>query len=220
VSPNNQGSPVRAGRTQPFSGTRGQVSAGQPLFWAAFFFSAGICVGKYLWQPTSWWIVAAAAFVGSAIYLSKRRTLCCRNLVLASLLFCGALSLQMRNSATSAESQVWSGEGECVITAHVISEGDIESSRAGWSRQRIDVETERVDCERQTRLITEAVRLSVYQTGNGNSNAVQLFSYGERLRFRATLIPPRNYRNPGAFDYAGYLRDNGIAATALRNTPV
>lgn len=37
------------------------------------------------------------------------------------------------------------------------------------------------------------------------------FSYGERLRIRAKLHPPRNFRNPGAFDYEGYLRDNGIS---------
>ncbi len=36
------------------------------------------------------------------------------------------------------------------------------------------------------------------------------FTYGERLRIRAKLHPPRNFRNPGAFDYGGYLRDNGI----------
>lgn len=37
------------------------------------------------------------------------------------------------------------------------------------------------------------------------------FSYGTRLRLRAKLHPPRNFRNPGAFDYEGYLRDSGIA---------
>jgi len=37
-----------------------------------------------------------------------------------------------------------------------------------------------------------------------------LFTYGTRLRIRAKLHPARNYRNPGAFDYEGYLRDNGI----------
>jgi len=37
------------------------------------------------------------------------------------------------------------------------------------------------------------------------------FSYGTRLRIRAKLHPPRNFRNPGAFDYEGYLRDNGIS---------
>jgi competence protein ComEC len=37
------------------------------------------------------------------------------------------------------------------------------------------------------------------------------FRYGERLRIRAKLHPPRNFRNPGAFDYEGYLRDSGIS---------
>jgi len=36
-------------------------------------------------------------------------------------------------------------------------------------------------------------------------------AYGTRLRIRAKLHPARNYRNPGAFDYEGYLRDNGIS---------
>ena len=31
-----------------------------------------------------------------------------------------------------------------------------------------------------------------------------------RLRIRAKLHPARNFRNPGAFDYEGYLADNGI----------
>ncbi len=38
------------------------------------------------------------------------------------------------------------------------------------------------------------------------------FRYGERLRFSTKLYPPRNFRNPGAFDYTGYLADNGIVA--------
>ncbi len=41
-----------------------------------------------------------------------------------------------------------------------------------------------------------------------------LAHYGQRIRFPATLVPPRNFRNPGAFDYAGYLREKGISATA------
>ena len=36
------------------------------------------------------------------------------------------------------------------------------------------------------------------------------FRYGTRLQIRAKLHAPRNFRNPGAFDYEGYLRDNGI----------
>jgi hypothetical protein len=29
----------------------------------------------------------------------------------------------------------------------------------------------------------------------------------ESLRYPAKLYPPRNFRNPGAFDYAGYLAE-------------
>jgi competence protein ComEC len=42
----------------------------------------------------------------------------------------------------------------------------------------------------------------------------RLFRYGERLRFVAKLNAPRNFGNPGAFDYVRYLRDQGIVATA------
>ena len=44
------------------------------------------------------------------------------------------------------------------------------------------------------------------------------FRYGERLRVRAKLHAPRNFRNPGAFDYEGYLRDSRI--TLLGSAPV
>ncbi len=41
--------------------------------------------------------------------------------------------------------------------------------------------------------------------------ALPALTYGTRLRILAKLHPARNYRNPGAFDYEGYLRDNGIS---------
>src|ERR1700687_4441551 len=41
--------------------------------------------------------------------------------------------------------------------------------------------------------------------------ALPVFSYGERLRIRAKLRPPVNFRNPGNMDYVGWLRGQGIA---------
>src|SRR5258708_12663804 len=41
---------------------------------------------------------------------------------------------------------------------------------------------------------------------------MRIFRYGERIRFFVKLRPPRNFRNPGAFDYEGYFVANGIAA--------
>jgi competence protein ComEC len=60
-----------------------------------------------------------------------------------------------------------------------------------------------------------AVDLTQSASGTGESPVSTLglsgLTYGTRVRIRAKLHPARNYRNPGAFDYEGYLRDNGIS---------
>jgi len=43
---------------------------------------------------------------------------------------------------------------------------------------------------------------------------MSLLQYGQRIKFPASLIAPRNFRNPGAFDYVGYLCNKGISAAA------
>jgi len=49
-------------------------------------------------------------------------------------------------------------------------------------------------------------------SGTGETPVAPLaLPYGTRLRILAKLHPARNYRNPGAFDYEGYLHDNGIS---------
>jgi competence protein ComEC len=63
------------------------------------------------------------------------------------------------------------------------------------------------------------LRLGIYAKrieGDGEPDkfeqAMRVFRYGERIRFTAKLRPVRNFRNPGAFDYRGYLADLGIVA--------
>jgi competence protein ComEC len=49
-------------------------------------------------------------------------------------------------------------------------------------------------------------------SGRGEAPAAPpTLTYGTRLVMVAKLHPARNYRNPGAFDYEGYLRGNGIS---------
>jgi competence protein ComEC len=156
-------------------------------------------------------------FVASAIYLINKRKFFPSALVFAALFVAGALSIQLRKNSASEQS-LWSGDGEVLVTAHVISEGDVQSEGGGSFRQRIDVETEKIESDTQTKVIAEGIRLSLYQAERGDprdiQNRMRLFSYGQRIRFPATLVAPRNYRNPGEFDYAGYLHDNAIVATA------
>ena len=52
----------------------------------------------------------------------------------------------------------------------------------------------------------------------GETVPMRVYRYGERLRFPAKLRAPRNFRNPGAFDYRGYLAGNGIVVLASAKT--
>jgi len=116
--------------------------------------------------------------------------------------------------------------GDVSVTAHVTFEGNVQSDGMGGLHERVEVETEKTEWENQFSENHIGVRLSIYSAkGSGRSDAqgdtdaiggnrIPLLHYGQRIRFRTALNPPRNYRNPGAFDYAGYLRDRGITALA------
>jgi hypothetical protein len=54
------------------------------------------------------------------------------------------LSIQLRGSSPPEQS-LWLGDGEVLVTAHVISDGDIQSQGGGSFRQRIDIETEKIE---------------------------------------------------------------------------
>ena len=187
-----------------------------------------------MWRPPSWWVIAALVYAASAVYLLKRRVLAPRALVLGAIFLTGTLTIQVRGSGISGP--VWLGDGEAVfVTAHVIAEGNVQSEGPAELHQRIDVETENIELAaptsaRQTsamqtsppqgKEVHAVIRLNIYSRMGSDfprtpqPRAMQLLRYGQRIQFPATLMTPRNYRNPGAFDYAGYLREKGIVATA------
>ena len=129
---------------------------------------------------------------------------------------------------------------EVTLTARVIREGYAQAAGPRSIRESIDVETEEIASQGERWPVQAGVRLTIYekvensevverrapspgldaadpsfpQTANrtGETPVAPLaLTYGTRLRIRAKLHPARNYRNPGAFDYEGYLRDNGIS---------
>jgi len=76
-----------------------------------------------------------------------------------------------------------------------------------------DCETSAAEADSQADGLTAALKRCATQALSLNQISLELANvpYGSRLRVRAKLHPPRNYRNPGAFDYESYLRDQGIA---------
>lgn len=191
----------------------------QPLLFAGLVFGIGIYGGLYIWRPPVWWLVSIVVFSVSGIYLARRRGAFAFVLSLAALCAAGALIIEVGKAGGGGSSLLPLDEGEVSITAHALADGAYAREGARETRQALDVETEEVSYNGQTIPVRAGLRIGIYgkisaddseQTTSGPIEHV--FQYGERLRFSAKLYAPRNFRNPGAFDYRGYLTDRGISA--------
>ena len=196
----------------------------QPMLWAALAYSSGIVAGAYAWRPALWWVVAGASFACAAGYFGRRRSGLGWTLALGVFFLFGALDIQIRGAATRLDTSIqpYADGQELQVTAHVIRDGRLQPSGFGEIRQTLDVEAEQINTATgQTVPVHSGVRLSIYSrhpddaqenSAADASGTAYTFHYGERVRFSAKLKLPRNFRNPGAFDYQGYLADRGIAA--------
>jgi competence protein ComEC len=209
-----------------------ETPARQPLFWGALAFAGGLWIGNVIWRPPLLWVAAIAVFAASALYFLNRRPALARVIALGSCALAGTFALQIQRSGSDP---AWLGdEQEVIVTAHVIEEGNLEEDSPGSWRQRIRIETEQISSPTRTENVRAGVGLNIYSKSSsryypgaapdiarevpqkfaGEIPGTRLFHYGERLRFTSKLNPPHNYGNPGAFDYTGYLREQGILATA------
>jgi competence protein ComEC len=172
--------------------------------------------------------------VVGAAWFSQRRPEAGWVLALAAFFFGGALHIHARGTVPRFETAIraFSDAQELQVTAHVTRDGRWRESAVRELRQAelqemLDVETEGIQTDSgQMVAVRSGIRLGIYAPRNGsdstsivdvaNNSVAELpsFHYGQRLRFSAKLKQPRNFRNPGAFDYEGYLADHGIAALA------
>jgi len=204
-------------------------AARQPMLWAASSYSLGILAGVYLWRPVLWWAIAGVAFLASAAYFAHRRCRLGWALALSAFFLAGALHIQLRDASPRLDTTIgpYADHQELQVTAHVVRDGRLQEGGFNEIRQTIDVEVEQLQTSSgQTESLHSGIRLSIYRPRpnealsdeNSDANATNasasmpVFHYGDRLRFAAKLRLPRNFRNPGAFDYQGYLADHNIAA--------
>jgi len=103
-----------------------------------------------------------------------------------------------------------------IETEQIASQGETVALRAGvrltiYEKVENPESPESVDRRRST--TTPGQRDDAAEAGMELARTLVVpapLTYGRRLQTRAKLHPARNYRNPGAFDYERYLRDNGI----------
>jgi competence protein ComEC len=208
----------------------------QPLFWAAMVFSLGLWTGVRAWRPPSWWVIAVVAFVFAASWFLPKRAWLAKGLSLGAWFLLGAFLIQIRGQQQDDPRILTLADGRAVtLTARVIREGYARAAGPRSIRESVDVETEEIASQGESWPVRAGVRLTIYEKvenseaverrasppglddadsarGTGETPVAPLaLTYGTRVRIRAKLHPARNYRNPGAFDYEGYLRDNGIS---------
>ncbi len=206
--------------SSPTSLARCSSAKRQPLLWAALAFAGGIAAGCYAWRPPIWWLAVIVLFGMFGAWYTRRRAWAALALGLAAICAAGAFAIQARSPADTGIALLPLGDGEGVlVTGHAITDGTVLQEGGGETRQTLDVETENVAVESRTVSVRSGLRIGIYgresvsESGEDAPAApMHVFQYGERLRFAAKLYAPRNFRNPGAFDYASFLADKGIAA--------
>jgi competence protein ComEC len=190
------------------------------MLWAALTYSTGIIAGTYFPRPTSWWFAAGLAFLTAALYFLNKRKFFAIALALSAFFLAGALHIQLRAPIPTRDLALdpFAYGPEIQITAHVTREGRLRDSSPNEVSQTLDVQTEEIVTENATRFpIHAGFRLGIYDTrpnAQPSPPAMHLFRYGERICLPVKLKLPRNFRNPGSFDYQSYLAANGIAALA------
>src|SRR5271166_1156014 len=207
------------------AGARLYCGGQEPIFVAALAFSSGIIAANYFWRSPFAWLAAFLAAVAGAAFFYRRSPQVTFALGLLAIISLGGFYLQARDAAEPAIAEnlqpFAGGQDEVEVTAYVIREGLVRDGSYGGKQESVDVETERLQLDQRVLETAVGIRLTIYSKQSeeddareaGAESPLRVYTYGQRLHFTAKLRMPRNYRNPGAMDMAGYLASQGIRLT-------
>ncbi len=186
----------------------------------AIAFGGGIVAARFLWHPPVDWIVASLFLLAAATYFARRRTTFAFAIALLAVAMTGGLGYGLRPLHAVAYPQALT-EGECSVTARVVRDGVLQRGMFGGQQQSLDLQTESIRLPDGTEYKKPiGLRLSIYarkadyedeEQQEAGALPMPVLKYGQRLQLTAKLHAPRNYGNPGAWDYQGYLQSQGIA---------
>ncbi len=211
--------------TPPPTGSRLYCGGQEPIFLAALAFSAGTLAANYFWRSPHAWLIAFLLSAAGAAFFLRRSPQVAFSLGLVAIIPLGGFYLQARDAAQPtiiANLQPFAaGDNGIDVTAYVIREGLLRDSPYGGKQESVDVETEQLRIGEQSIDTAVGIRLTIYskQTeedearDGGVESPLRIYTYGQRLHLVAKLRMPRDYRNPGAMDMAGYLSSQGIRLT-------
>lgn len=186
-----------------------------PLALAATAFACGIVLSRYWPISTALWGWASASLALCTIIAAAIKSLRPAQISACLALVCAGAFARI---ATPVPRLVVPPleffrvdpdslrEEKVEIIGHVTNDGALLA--IDDSRERFEMETESI--ERDGEKFSQPVGIRATLSGTSGT----ILAYGQRIHMVATLRLPRNFGNPGAFDYEGYLRGRGISALA------
>jgi len=191
------------------------------MFTVALALAAGILLANYLWRPPTWIAVAATVMAISAALMLARRPRWAWILAHLGMVCLGWTAMAGQQVQCTAENRLDEiarfVDSQPVSITAVVTRAPNAFAEKG-DHEQIDVETESLENESGKRDASVGLRLNLYGHPPELEDAVSEAApqtelrYGDRIRLTAKLRVPKNFRNPGAWDYEGYLHGLGIVA--------
>ncbi|MGZ4787198.1 MAG: DNA internalization-related competence protein ComEC/Rec2 [Terriglobales bacterium] len=193
-----------------------------PMFSLSLALATGILLAHYLWRPPLWIGVAATVIAISAALLTSRRPRLAWLIAHLGIVCLGWVAMigqqgqQAEQNALDKIGPFLDGQ-EVTIVARVMR---ASSTVKSGDHEQIDIETESMSAGTSSAQVNAGMRLNLYgrfadneydDSAKTGALAPHL-RYRDRIRVTAKLREPRNFRNPGAWDYDGYLHRLGIVA--------
>jgi len=191
-----------------------------PLALAAAAFACGIVLSTYWPISTALWGWAAASLVLCTIIAVTVKSLRPAQISAVLALVCAGAFARIATPSPqlAAVPPEFLNVKDVEIVGHVTNDGALLAG--GGPRERFDLQTETIEIDDHMLVLPIGIRATVFsrdaaeETQDDNAPVIPHMAYGARIRLLAKLRLPRNFRNPGAFDYEGYLEGLGISALA------
>lgn len=210
---------VPANPEQPAAG-----STVVPLFHAAWLFAAGIAVTGRVWlQPST--VLVALTLTGAICVAAALRAQRIAWIPLAVMwMLLGAWSGEMEPHPAPAPVLAENSDGllrtvEGIVTdagpVRTEFEQNVDEPSSAALSQRVDMRVESIeivtDSSDAQRPTSGGVRLTVRSAAGAPLKPLKC---GERIRAAVRLLPPEIYHDPGVWNRADYLLNQGITSTA------
>lgn len=191
-----------------------------PLALAAVAFGTGIWLAGHLHRSPWTWALAAVGLVVCACVSAARNSIRLGYIAVVAALICAGAFSRVWLPAPQLHSppDKFFSVSQVEIIGHVTNDGSLLAGSE--PRERFDLETETIQVGDVTFTQAAGIRATVFikPPDDDQDEAAQPgfpeLAYGQRVKIIAKLRRPRNFRNPEAFDYEGYLHGLGITTLA------